>query len=95
LEHDFYPFEIDVDQCEIATGNISIFRKVLFFGGLRTSVREQTLENPSAGESPKAIRGRARNLVPLVRRCLNLTVANVLSIGLVVRKCNQCSAGKS
>ena len=33
--------------------------------------------------------------LPLVRRCRSRTVANVDSIGLVVRKCTQCSAGKS
>ena len=32
---------------------------------------------------------------PLVRRCLSRIVANVDSIGLVVLKCFQCSAGKS
>jgi hypothetical protein len=32
---------------------------------------------------------------PFVRAVLNRTVAKVDSIGLVVRRCTQCSAGKS
>ena len=32
---------------------------------------------------------------PLVLTVLSRTVAKVLSIGLVVRRCFQCSAGKS
>src|SRR5262249_32146999 len=32
---------------------------------------------------------------PLVLSCLSRTVENTLSIGLVVRICTQCSAGKS
>ena len=33
--------------------------------------------------------------LPFVFRCLKRIVANVLSIGLVVQRCFQCSAGKS
>lgn len=36
-----------------------------------------------------------RDPLPLVLRCRNRTVANVLSMGFVVRMCSQCSAGKS
>ena len=32
---------------------------------------------------------------PFVRRCRKRTVAKVDSLGFVVRKCTQCSAGKS
>jgi hypothetical protein len=41
------------------------------------------------------IRQAVRLPLPLVLRCRKRTMAIVLSIGLVVRICFQCSAGKS
>ena len=44
----------------------------------------------------KTIVRHARRLpLPFVLLCRRRTVANTLSIGLVVRRCFQCSAGKS